>query len=238
MRIVLLFCCVLIIPATDAATCNAVSGASRNSLLELYTAEGCSSCPPADRWLLHLPGDAEVVPLAFHVDYWDRLGWRDPFAQAAFSQRQRARNSETGWIYTPQVMLDGKDFRAWQRGLPPRSTAPASVRLALTLTQTANRMEVQADSCFDDPVSEHDAQLYLALTENRLSSDVTAGENARRVLHHDHVVRQLAGPFDPHHARQRFSLQPRWKAADLGVTAFVLDTRGATLQALALPACP
>lgn len=176
MRIVLLFCCVLIIPATDAATCNAVSGASRNSLLELYTAEGCSSCPPADRWLSHLPGDAEVVPLAFHVDYWDRLGWRDPFAQAAFSQRQRARNSETGWIYTPQVMLDGKDFRAWQRGLPPRSTAPASIRLALTLTQTANRMEVQADSRFDDPVSEHDAQLYLALTENRLSSDVTAGE--------------------------------------------------------------
>lgn len=238
MRIILLFCCVLIIPATDAATCNAVSGASRNSLLELYTAEGCSSCPPADRWLSHLPGDAEVVPLAFHVDYWDRLGWRDPFAQAAFSQHQRARNSGTGWIYTPQVMLDGKDFRAWQRGLPPRSTAPASVRLALTLTQTANRMEVQADSRFDDPVSKHDAQLYLALTENRLSSDVTAGENARRVLHHDHVVRQLAGPFDPHHARQRFSLQPRWKAADLGVTTFVLDTRGATLQALALPACP
>jgi len=238
MRIVLLFCCVLIIPATDAATCNAVSGASRNSLLELYTAEGCSSCPPADRWLSPLPGDAEVVPLAFHVDYWDRLGWLDPFAQAAFSQRQRARNSETGWIYTPQVMLDGKDFRAWQRGLPPRSTAPASVRLALTLTQTANRMEVQADSCFDDPAAGHDAQLYLALTENRLNSEVTAGENARRVLHHDHVVRQLAGPFHPHHARQRFSLRPRWKVADLGVTAFVLDTRGATLQALALPACP
>ena len=106
MRIVLLFCCVLAIPAVDAATCNAVSGASRNSLLELYTSEGCSSCPPADRWLSHLPGDAGVVPLAFHVDYWDRLGWRDPFAQAAFSQRQRARNSGAGWIYTPQVMLD------------------------------------------------------------------------------------------------------------------------------------
>lgn len=238
MRIVLLFCCVLATPAVDAATCNAVSGASRNNLLELYTSEGCSSCPPADRWLSHLSGDAGVVPLAFHVDYWDRLGWRDPFAQAAFSQRQRVRNSGTGWIYTPQVMLDGKDFRTWQRGLPTRSTAPAPVRLALALTQTANRMEVLADSRFDDPVAGHDAQLYLALTENRLSSEVTGGENARRVLHHDHVVRQLAGPLDPHHARQRFRLQPGWKAADLGVTAFVLDARGATLQALAMPGCP
>lgn len=237
MRIVLLFCCVLATPAADAATCNAVSGASRNSLLELYTSEGCSSCPPADRWLSHLPGDAGVVPLAFHVDYWDRLGWRDPFAQAVFSQRQRARNSGTGWIYTPQVMLDGKDLRTWKRGLPARSPAPAPVRLALTLTQTANRMEVLADSRFDDPVAGHDAQLYLALTENRLSSDVTAGENAQRVLHHDHVVRQLAGPLDPHHARQRFRLQPGWKAADLGVAAFVLDARGATLQALAMPGC-
>ena len=99
-------------------------------------------------------------------------------------------------------------------------------------------MEVLADSRFDDPVAGHDAQLYLALTENRLSSDVTAGENARRVLHHDHVVRQLAGPLDPHHARQRFRLQPDWKAADLGVTAFVLDARGATLQALVMPGCP
>ncbi|ODU28323.1 MAG: hypothetical protein ABS93_02910 [Thiobacillus sp. SCN 62-729] len=135
-------------------------------------------------------------------------------------------------------MLDGKDYRAWQRGLPPHSTAPASVRLALTLTQTANRMDVQADSRFDDPAARHDAQLYLALTENRLNSEASAGENARRVLHHDHVVRQLAGPFDPHHARQRFRLQLGWKAADLGVTAFVLDARGATLQALALPACP
>lgn len=238
MRIVLLLCCVLAIPAADAAICSAASGPSRNSLLELYTSEGCSSCPPADRWLSHLPGDVGLVPLAFHVDYWDRLGWRDPFAQAAFSQRQRALNSGPGWVYTPQVVLDGKDFRAWSRGLPTRSTAPAAVNLALTLVQTAERMEVQADSRFDDPAVGRGAQLFLALTENRLSSDVTAGENARRILHHDHVVRRLAGPLDPHHASLRFRLQPGWKAADLGVTAFVLDARGATLQALALPACP
>ena len=237
MRAILLLCA-LVATAADAATCTAASGATRNSLLELYTSEGCSSCPPADRWLSQLPGDPGVVPLAFHVDYWDRLGWRDPYAQAAFSQRQRARNSGLGWVYTPQVMLDGTDFRNWHRGLPARSNAPAEVGLALTLDQTPERIEVQADSRFASSAAARGAGLYLALYENRLSSKVTAGENAQRTLHHDRVVRQLVGPLDPLRARYSFMLQPGWKAADLGVAAFVLDARGATLQALARNACP
>lgn len=119
----LLLLCALVTPIADAATCIATSGATRNRLLELYTSEGCSSCPPADRWLSQLPRDSRdsgVVPLAFHVDYWDRLGWKDRFAQAAFSQRQRDRNRGPGWVYTPQLMLDGEDFRNWHRGLPAR----------------------------------------------------------------------------------------------------------------------
>jgi hypothetical protein len=229
--------CALVVPAADAATCSATSGDTRNSLLELYTSEGCSSCPPADRWLSQLPKDAGVVPLAFHVDYWDRLGWRDPFAQAAFSQRQRARNSGLGWVYTPQVMLDGEDFRDWHRGLPTRSKSPARASLALTLSQTSERVDVQAESRFAAPDVGRDASLYLALVENRLNSEVAAGENAQRTLHHDHVVRQLAGPLDPGRARHSFTLQPGWKAADLSVAAFVLDGKGATLQALARPGC-
>ena len=237
MRIFLLLC--LLAPhAVHAATCTASSGATRNSLLELYTSEGCSSCPPADRWLSQLPGDSGVVPLAFHVDYWDRLGWRDPYGQAAFSQRQRARNSGAGWVYTPQVMLDGADFRVWHRGPPARSNAPAPVGLALTLAQTPERLEVRADSQFSSAAAARGAGLYLALYENRLSSKVAAGENADRTLHHDHVVRQLVGPLDPGRALHSFKLQAGWKAADLGVAAFVLDARGATLQALARRACP
>jgi hypothetical protein len=234
----LLLLCALLAPAADAATCTTASGATRNRLLELYTSEGCSSCPPADRWLSQLPKNSSVVPLAFHVDYWDRLGWRDLFAQAAFSQRQRARNRSLGWVYTPQVMLDGEDLRDWQRGLPARSNVPAKVDLTLTLTQTPERIEVEAASRFATPDTGHDAQLYLALTENRLSSRVTAGENARRTLDHDHVVRQLVGPLDPRRARHSFRLQPGWKAADLRVVAFVLDPQGATLQALEQAACP
>jgi len=237
MRAFLLLCA-LVAPIADAATCTATSGATRNRLLELYTSEGCSSCPPADRWLSQLPRDAGVVPLAFHVDYWDRLGWKDRFAQAAFSQRQRDRNGGLGWIYTPQVMLDGEDFRSWQRGLPAPSNSPAQAGLTLALDQTPGHIDVQAESRFASPGAARDATLYLALVENRLSSKVTAGENAQRSLHHDHVVRQLAGPLDPSRARHRFKLQPGWKAADLGVAAFVLDARGATLQALARPGCP
>ncbi|MHB1216429.1 MAG: DUF1223 domain-containing protein [Thiobacillus sp.] len=231
--------CALLTPAVHAATCTATSGATHHSLLELYTSEGCSSCPPADRWLSQLPEDANVVPLAFHVDYWDRLGWKDPYAQAAFSQRQRARNSGPGWIYTPQFMLDGKDFRGWRRGLKPAPPASiAAVELMLTITQTPQYLEAKAESRPRAPDGGRAGQLFLALTENKLSSTVTAGENARRTLRHDHVVRELAGPFDASRAHYRFALQPGWKAADLGVAAFITNARGDPLQALAQPACP
>jgi hypothetical protein len=231
------FLIALLAPAVHAATCSAVSGDTRNRLVELYTSEGCSSCPPADRWLSRLSRDDDVVPLAFHVDYWDRMGWRDPYAQAAFSQRQRDRNRGSGWIYTPQVMLDGEDFRAWHRGLPSRPNVPAS-SLALTLDQMPERIDVQAENRFAAPAAGRNARLYLALFENRLRSNVSAGENARRTLQHDHVVRQLVGPFDPNRARHSFRLRPGWKAADLGVAVFVLDAKGASLQALARPGCP
>lgn len=135
-------------------------------------------------------------------------------------------------------MLDGKDFRAWHRGLPARSNVFAQASLALTLNQTPERIEVKAESRFATPAAGLDATLYLALLENRLSSKVTAGENAERTLHHDHVVRQLTGPLDPRRARHSFKLRPGWKAADLGVAAFVLDAQGATLQALARTGCP
>lgn len=237
MRAFLLLCA-LLAPAVHAATCTAVSGDTRNRLLELYTSEGCSSCPPADRWLSQLPANSGVVPLAFHVDYWDRLGWKDRFAQAAFSQRQRDRNRGLGWVYTPQLMLDGEDFRSWHRGLPARSNPPAQASLSLALDQTSGHIDTQAEIRFASPAAGRSATLYLVLTENNLTSTVTAGENSRRTLHHDYVVRELAGPFDSSRVRYRFTLRPDWKATELGIAAFVTDARGATLQALARPACP
>src|SRR5712692_9250138 len=102
----------------DAAQCAAKSAEKTVALVELYTSEGCNSCPPADRWLSALgkkyPPEL-VVPLALHVDYWDYIGWKDPYAKREFSQRQR-RLSElqrAAFVYTPQVLLQGADFRDW-----------------------------------------------------------------------------------------------------------------------------
>lgn len=227
-----------ICPPLYAGTCGLSSGETRAQLIELYTSEGCSSCPPADRWLSALPAAATRVPLAFHVDYWDRLGWRDPYGQPGFSQRQRARNRGLGWVYTPQVMLDGADHPQWHKGLPAASPVPSRAHLTLTLTQQPGLLDVQLTSRFDTPAMARNAQLYVALYENHLHSRVTAGENASRTLRHDYVVRTLAGPLQPGDTRHRFRLRPDWRADQLGVAAFVLDSQGNTLQALARPGCP
>lgn len=234
----LLLICALASPAIHAATCTTSSGDTRTRLLELYTSEGCSSCPPADRWLSQQPQRDDLVALAFHVDYWDRLGWKDPFAQADFSRRQAARNSGLGWVYTPQVMLDGVDFRDWPRGLPATPGAPAQLALDMHLSTAAQQIDVTVTPRFSaDATGQRGTQLYFALTESKLVSNVAAGENARRTLRHDHVVRELAGPFDARATRHRFVLPPDWKKDHLSVVAFVLDSRGRTLQALA-GACP
>ena len=101
--------------AVDA--CTAASTRQVASVVELYTSEGCNSCPPADRWLSRLKADPAVVALAFHVDYWDRLGWKDRFASAAFTTRQASQQASNGarFSYTPQVVVDGRDRTDWSR---------------------------------------------------------------------------------------------------------------------------
>src|SRR5881394_3774252 len=102
-----------------AGACKGASGAQTAALVELYTSEGCSSCPPADRWLSGLsakgyaPG--RVVPLSLHVDYWDYIGWKDPYGKREFSLRQRklSQLQRMALVYTPQVVLQGRDFPRW-----------------------------------------------------------------------------------------------------------------------------
>ena len=236
----------LVLPAWADTQCSASSGAHRTALLELYTSEGCSSCPPADQWLASLPGQGlapgHVVPLAFHVDYWDKLGWVDPFAQAAFTQRQRERNGRLGWVYTPQFMLDGEDFRPNNlklRATLARSPAPAALKLTLDRSDP-RRWLTQLKADVPTPTEAH--QVYVALYENNLVSHIQAGENAHRSLSHDFVVRQLVGPFALNARGQlqqslAFALKPDWKPADMGLAAFIQRADGRAVQALALPAC-
>ena len=234
------------LPTAAKTVCSSTSGPTRTALLELYTSEGCSSCPPADQWLSSLSAQGmnarAVVPLAFHVDYWDKLGWVDPFAQAAFTQRQRERNGRLGWVYTPQFMLNGEDYRPATRNLQAaltRSAAPALLTLHLDRTDP-RQWTTQVEASLSSPAERH--QVYVALYENNLVSQIQAGENARRTLHHDFVVRQLAGPFPLATSGQwqknlLFTLKPDWKASEMGVAAFIQRADGEAIQALALPAC-
>jgi hypothetical protein len=238
------------------AQCKADSGPQTAALVELYTSEGCSSCPPADRWLSSLGGGGQVpgrvVPIALHVDYWDYIGWKDPYAQREFSLRQRklSQLQRMALVYTPQVLLQGRDFRGW--GTPAfdaavaRITAqPAKARISLLVRQgVGNALQVEAGAQLLDPAQQADAALYLAAYESRLSSTVSAGENRGRKLTHDYVVLEWQGPFSFGPGaqlleRRELALLPRASAGSSGIVGFVQNRRTAeVLQALMLPACP
>ena len=229
-----------------AAQCTATSAPHRVPLLELYTSEGCDSCPPADRWVSSLSsrglGSDRLVVLAFHVDYWDRLGWPDRFAQARFTERQRALNerNRSRVLYTPQLVLNGKDYRRGLRDdLTERVTAIAHDRakaaLSLNVAPTASHWNVTGTWSATEP---GDARVWIALYENGLATDVRAGENREKRLQHDFVVRDLAGPFASGGFSHAFKVDTAWKRRDLAVAAFVQEARsGDVLQALTVPPC-
>jgi hypothetical protein len=244
-----------------AAQCTAQSPRTTTALVELYTSEGCDSCPPADHWLSSLGARGyapdKVVPIALHVDYWDYIGWKDPYARQAHAARQRkmAKLARAALIYTPQVLLQGQDFRAWRDGSGGRpspfdaavaaiNARPARARIALRLdTGQKEAFEVEASVDQLDPRQQDEAALYLGAYENKLVSEVRAGENRGRTLAHDYVVLQWAGPFDLQGAkgtgRQRLPLLPKAVVANSGVVAFVQNrATGEVLQALMLAACP
>ena len=177
----------LIAPAQATPVCSARSASVATPVVELYTSEGCNSCPPADKWLSRLKADAPVVALAFHVDYWDRLGWKDRFASAAFTQRQaeQQRSSGARFSYTPQVIVDGADRPDWP-GLGGSIASRGAASVNVQLVRDGNRVTATIA-----PLAGAPARLaaYWAVTEQGHVSDVKAGENDGVTLHHDFVVR-------------------------------------------------
>lgn len=234
------------------AQCTARSGAGLAALVELYTSEGCSSCPPADRWLSNLRTDGRnvLVPLALHVDYWDYIGWRDAFAQPQFGERQRDSVRRAGGrvVYTPQVLLNGREFTGWRSPAAVDSAVaavnarPARAHLALTAwRRDGGGWSAQlTGEVLDRGAS---AEVYLLLFENSLLSDVKAGENKGVRLRHDFVVRRWQGPtaIGPDgriELRQDYSAEGDIDFRRSGIVAFVQDRRtGDVLQALSLPLC-
>ena len=170
------------------ATCRAQSGVGAPQVVELYTSEGCSSCPPADRWLGQLQGRADVLALAFHVDYWNGLGWKDRFASADFTRRQQQQQAVNGarFNYTPQVVVDGHDRPDWPSlGMTARRAASP---VAISLLRDGDRFDASVMATAGAPPR---LAAYWAVTEDDHVSAVKAGENAGATLRHAAVVREF-----------------------------------------------
>lgn len=236
--------------------------ASRNGtvLIELFTSQGCSSCPPADRLLTRLAADpryaGRVVPLAFHVDYWNHLGWQDPFSSADWSHRQNqyAAAFRSRRIYTPQLVTNGRGDVVGSQEREVRAAIekelarePAS-RLALRVDPPAGGMvRVTVSAQLARSVGRESLEAWVALYQDRLSTPVRAGENGRSTLRNDRVVRELRKVFALNgQAGARgagsvdFKIPTSWPAGDLGVAAFLQDPvsrgiEGAASRALVAP---
>jgi hypothetical protein len=198
-------------------------------VVELYTSEGCSSCPPADRWASALKGRDDVLVLAFHVNYWDRLGWPDRFANAATTERQHQvqRANALPYVYTPQVVLNGGDLRRWSGATLSRLPASAvGVALEREGTNMRARIDAPAGAALGG---------YWAVLEDGHVSRVKAGENAGETLRHDHVVtlyQPVAAWKGPHTLTLAL---PAAGAASRRVAFVVTDAAGVRpLQAIAL----
>jgi hypothetical protein len=179
-----------ITPSAPATEQRFTSGLSRVSLIELYTSEGCSSCPPAERWLSSLrdaPGLwRDFVPVALHVNYWDRLGWRDRFATPEFTQREHAYAAKwaSNSVYTPCFVRDGTEWRADAR--PPGASAEKVGILAVTLTGSN---QARAEFVPATARGAHEElELHVALLGSGFTSKVTAGENRGETLRHEFVA--------------------------------------------------
>jgi hypothetical protein len=221
-------------------------------IVELFTSEGCSSCPPADELLARLlkdqpVKDAQVIGLAFHVDYWNKLGWPDRFSSREFTQRQNdyAAANGSGRIYTPQMIVDGarefvgNDATKARTALIAAAANPKRSLDPVVKELDAAHLKVQV-SVSDDLrlAKDQSADLLVALTEDDLTSEVARGENAGRTLHHLAVVRQMkiattvTGPDQfKKPVELELALDKSWDARKLSVVAFVQDRQSRRILA-------
>lgn len=213
---------------------------TRVNLVELYTSEGCSSCPPADRWLNALRDDkglwSEFIPLAFHVDYWDYIGWQDPFANKAYSQRQRryAEQRNIRSVYTPGIILNGKEWRGWSRTNTPKQDKRKAgiLRIELNQGQLSAHYDVTEDNL-------HQAlTLNIVLLGFNQSSSISAGENQGKKFTHNFVVLSHHS-FSMSASQNGFTMNPSALPSDVqidnntAITAWVSTTKNlAPLQAV------
>jgi hypothetical protein len=187
MKYVFIF---LLFASTSLFAHTFVSGKSQIHLLELYTSEGCSSCPPAERWLTTLRTEKDLwkkfVPIEFHVTYWNKLGWLDSFSRDEYTQRQYNWASEfkTTKVFTPQFIVDGENLNPSLSSLEKKGKDVGDLKIT---------RDVEMYRAQFTPLKNSSTPLYLnlALLENNHSTKVLSGENARKTLPHEFVVVEM-----------------------------------------------
>ncbi|QBB70972.1 DUF1223 domain-containing protein [Pseudolysobacter antarcticus] len=220
------------------AACVAQSPEAQQKVIELYTSEGCSSCPPADHWMSLIKPQAAIA-LAFHVDYWDSSGWRDRFDSPRYTARQRdllGRNGQT--IYTPEVALNGKEWQGWSSGKVPKTDPAASVSIpSLSLqVEPGNPVQLTLQTQLGTNQNDKTWRAYFAITEDDLHTAVKAGENRGKELKHDHVVRAFGGPYALDKASAKLDFPANVSVQNATVVAFVQNTEtGVIAQAVQQP---
>lgn len=223
-------------------------------IVELFTSEGCSSCPPADALLQRLADSSgpEIIALGEHVDYWDHQGWKDRFSSARLTDRQRtyAARFNTESIYTPQMVVDGRaelvgsDAAGAHRAIDRAAAAPhGAVRIAVESTANPAQVAVDVNVSGLPAISRGDrAEIVVAITEDHLSSDIKRGENHGLFLKHTAVVRRLTtigdaiAPAASGHAQ--LALEPDWHRDQLKIVAFVQEHSSRTILASAAVTMP
>ncbi len=212
-------------------------------IVELFTSEGCSSCPPADALLKELselqpiPG-ADIIALEEHVDYWDHLGWRDPYSSFTFTERQTDYSKAFGGdgVYTPQMVVDGESEFVGSRSREARSVIQKAASQPKLLIELSAVPGSPADTAaFDVKVNRlgalgkgRELDLWIAITETGLHTDVKSGENSGENLQHAAIVRilQQASPLsgtNDYHAQASLRVDPAWQRNNLRFVAFVAE---------------
>ncbi len=216
-------------------------------VVELYTSEGCSSCPPADRFLAqlgtHIGPDFRAVPLAFHVDYWNRLGWPDPYSKKQFTERQRwvAHRNRQASIYTPELVVSGQETRNGAQiydRIRKHNATVANVNIHLQVDRSMPD-RLQAEITFDN-ASGSPADGYIAIYENGIIREIGGGENRGATLYHEFLVRYWSQPsmIDIGQSRTRavIDIESDWDVSNLGLAVVASDPKtGMTLQAVSTP---
>lgn len=211
-------------------------------LVELFTSQGCSSCPPADELLIKLANEPKykdkIIPLGFHVDYWDDLGWKDPFSNNHWTKRQQryGRMFQSNRIYTPQMIVDGKYQWVgsaeekvrfmWDTALNEDDEAGIDLNIHFD-NEDQNKLQLSINSELNNEVIKEGIELFIALYENGFETHVKRGENMERILHDDYVVRKLYREplnFEDSNSINKtleLELNENWDHSKMGAVAFL-----------------